>query len=147
MSQKSILRTVLRIGLPIIIIGCQAFLSITVGWDLLNEPPEGDEVLLAGLLIYLIYVSLFSCVLWLPEEKVNGQRIWRWLQVFNLVISGLVLLVFVYSSWILTVVVFFIFFLWIKHSLQKARPLVSNIVKFAFFILVLDLYLIWMLFP
>jgi hypothetical protein len=133
--------------IPVILLVLQAVFLLPTLFDILMEPPEGDEILLCVLLAFLTLASLFSFTLWKSPDSVNGSRLIYCVLVVFLVLLAMLTTAFTYASWILLAVTFFIFYIWIRKTLNRSIGAYRSIILFSIYLLLIHLFVITQLNP
>ena len=113
--------------------------------ELFSEPPEGDEVGLAILLTVLCAISVSSIGLWFKPEKLNQSILFKWLIAIEILLLGIAVFLFVYSSWILLVAALAIFYIWIRRLVKRQITNLSNLTWISLFGLVMSVYVFFQL--
>ena len=135
------------LAIPVILFLLQAVFLIPTLIEIVLEPAEGDEILLCILLVFLMLGSLLSFSLWKSPKWVNDSRlIFRILAVF-LVLLAMLTTAFTYASWFLLVVNFFIFYIWIRKTLNRSIGVYRSVLLFSVMLLLVHVYVILMLNP
>lgn len=115
--------------------------------ELFSEPPEGDEVGLAILLCVLIAISFASLGLWLTPEKLKTSKRFTWIIAFEIVLIGIIIFLFTYSSWLLLVTTLAVFYIWIKRLIKRKNSNVVNLTWISVLSLLISVYVFLQLIP
>lgn len=133
--------------IPLVLLALQAIFLAPTLYDILMEPPEGDEVLLVMLLFFLMLASLLSLALWKSPRWVNESRPIRSVLMVFLVLLAMLTTTFTYASWFLLVITFFIFYVWIRKTLNRTIHTYRNVLLFSAYLLLVQIFVISQLTP
>lgn len=140
-------KEVLRRLLSVLFVGFSVWFLGPILIELFGEPPEGDEIGLLMLLVVLLLGSFVSLGLFLNYEKLNDSTVLKWVIIIEILLVGVLVFLFTYSSWILLVATLTIFYVWIKRMVKRKTTNLFNLTWISILSLFVAVYVFFQLIP
>ncbi|MBO6518135.1 MAG: hypothetical protein JJ975_16490 [Bacteroidia bacterium] len=99
--------------------------------------------MLTSLLLFLGYCNVYTCLLWLPLNRLRVVRLITPLHVITLILLVAPLVYFALQFWLILVIVFFASYLLIQHSLKRQVSWYSKLTIFGLLVCLVDLAVYW----